>query len=317
MRSESSSPVLCVGELLWDLLPSGPRLGGATTNFSVLTARLGDTATLVSRIGQDELGHAALDSLQPSSISGNASGSLDLSRIQVSTNLPTGTVGVALDPHGKPSYTIEQPVAWDQVELEPALMDLAGKASALYFGTLIQRQAPSRQTLQALVQATQPNCTRVCDINLRMPCCTPETLHWSLRHATVLKVSDEELPQVFSMLGLPIHFSAGRVAEAAAALLDCAPECKLVAITLGPEGSYLASRTGGDRHAGIPTKVVDTIGAGDAFTAGMVHAYLRGATLPQINSVSNLCGSYVASQPGATPEFPPELLDKLRLIVGT
>ena len=105
-------------------------------------------------------------------------------------------------------------------------------------------------------------------------------------------------------------------AEAAQALLDHAPRCRLVSITLGAHGSLVASREERFRHKGFAVEVEDTVGAGDAFTAGMVHAYLRGASLERIGEVSNLCGSYVASRQGATPEFPSALLERIRLLAG-
>jgi fructokinase len=156
-------------------------------------------------------------------------------------------------------------------------------------------------------------------VNLRLPFCDAETLRWCMAHATVLKISDEELPAMARLLDLEgeIFEPDGSDSEesltdwataAASLMLDLSPSCSMVAITLGPHGSVLVTPTGRHRHTGFPVKVVDTIGAGDAFTAGMVHAYTRGASLEQVNTVSNLCGSYVASQPGATPELPRSLL---------
>ena len=210
----------------------------------------------------------------------------DLTSIQWSEDLPTGTVTVTLDEKGRPRYTIESPVAWDEITLSSKLLDLAGTASAVCFGTLAQRRNPSRDTLRTLVGATSIDCVRVCDMNLRMPFCSADTLHWCLNQATLLKVSDDELPEVARILDIA---SIGRAPangddkdlsdwaqNAAASLLESAPQCQMVAITLGPYGSLLADRQSTHRHKGFAVKVVDTIGAGDAFTAGMVHAYLRG-----------------------------------------
>jgi fructokinase len=142
-----------------------------------------------------------------------------------------------------------------------------------------------------------------------MPDCSPEVLHWSMAHATIIKLSDEELPQVFSMLHE--HPAPNSVQTAAYTLLEDFPECQLVATTLGPHGCLLTTRESTFGHPGFPIKVVDTVGAGDAFTAGLVHAYLRGASLAQMAEIGNLCGSYVASQPGATPPLSPELIDRI------
>ena len=202
--------------------------------------------------------------------------------------------------------------------------------AASFPGRCAGREPRSRATIQAFVEASSAACVRVCDVNLRMPFCSAEVLRWCLRQATVLKVSDEELAAVGALLGdeaigLGAAMSGADLtgsalteaaARAAQALLAQAPQCRLVAITLGPHGSLLANRAGVSRHAGFKVEVADTIGAGDAFTAGLVHAYVRGATLEQINTVSNLCGSYVASQQGATPELPEALVARIAEELG-
>jgi len=319
MRSSPGKPLVGIGEVLWDLLPSGPRLGGTTTNFAVLSARLGEWVALVTQVGEDELGQEAMRRL--GAVLGSEAAGFDLSHVQQSSELATGTVSVKLDAEGRPRYTIHEPVAWDAMEMRADLRELARAASGVCFGTLAQRDERSRATVRAFVGATAPECVRVCDVNLREPFCTAEVLLWCLAQATVLKVSDEELGAVGRLLDDPAiavgtaEEDAAAVTEAAAraaqALLRRAPRCQLVAITLGPRGSLLADRRGMHRHNGFAVPVADTIGAGDAFTAGLVHAYVRGAALAQINEVSNLCGSYVASRPGATPPLPPELVARI------
>lgn len=325
MVSSSSRPNVAIGELLWDLLPTGARLGGTTTNYAVLSARLGEFSALASCLGDDELGREAIERLSLLAVDPltnmYAKSHLNLSCVQVSKDLPTGTVKVTLDDAGRPRYDIVTPVAWDAITLSPALKQLATSASAICFGTLAQRHAVSRETIRPFIAAATPDCIRVCDLNLRKPFCTTEVLQWCLAHADVIKVSDEELPEVGHLLGnaniaasLPSEDGdpLTRAAENAAnALLQLAPECRMIAITLGPHGSLLADRLGAHRHQGIRVKVVDTIGAGDAFTAGMVHAFMRRTSLAQISEVANLCGSYVASQPGATPKLPPSLLESI------
>ncbi len=326
MESSASGLNVAIGELLWDLLPTGARLGGTTTNYAVLSTRLGDASALVSCVGDDELGREAMERLallaKNPERAGDRSARLDLDEVQMSAELATGTVAVTLDDEGRPRYEIVTPVAWDAIRLTPELLDLAGRASAICFGTLAQRETLSRETIRGFVAAAGAGSVRVCDLNLRQPFCTAEVLTWSLAHADVIKVSDEELPEVGRLLG-EARLAAGefhgegealtRAAEEAIdALLQMAPQCRLVAITLGPHGSLLADRKRTDRHRGYRVKVVDTIGAGDAFTAGMVHASMRGASLGQISEVANRCGSYVASQPGATPRLPDALLASIR-----
>jgi fructokinase len=299
--SETQGPhIVGIGELLWDQLPTGARLGGAVANFTVMSARLGNHTSLVSSIGDDSYGKAAMDLLsQPN---------LDLSQLQISAPYPTGTVEVSFSSGNQPSYAISTGVAWDFIQLTPQLLQHASTADALCFGTLGQRHDVSRATIQTLVQAALPHCVRVCDVNLRMPFCTPEILAWSMAHATVIKVSDEELPMVFSLLRMEVPMNLSRAADS---LLDYFPQCAMVAMTLGPRGCRLSTRDATAEHPGFPITLVDTVGAGDAFTAGLMDAYLRGASLKQIAEIGNLCGSFVASQSGATPPLPPQLIQQI------
>jgi fructokinase len=322
MRSNPSAPIVAIGEVLWDMIPSGARLGGTITNFAVVTARLGDYSAVISCLGNDTLGHDAAQRLTALATTPDADTHIDLSCIQISHTLPTGTVSVTLDSIGHPEYEIHNPVAWDAILISDAMLDLAARASVICFGTLAQRHEISRDSIRALVAHANPGCVRMCDLNLRAPFANAEVIRWCLAHVDVLKVSDEELPEVARLLGDPsmaAGFPASSASEAltaaatnaANALLWHAPQCRLVAITLGPHGSLLVDRTGTYRHSGFEVKVADTVGAGDAFTAGLVHAYIRGASLAQISEVSNRCGSYVASQIGATPELPPSLLEAI------
>ncbi len=207
-----------------------------------------------------------------------------------------------------PATSFRPGVAWDFIRFIPGLLEVAHAADAVCFGTLAQRHEVSRSTIQAFLEATTPQCVRVFDINIRVPWCTPEVLRWSLDHATIIKVSEEELPLAFSFVGLenqPTPEAAARL------LLQNYPRCELVATTLGAEGSVVTTRDDSFRHPGFPIKLVDTVGAGDAFSAGLVHAYLRGASLAQMAEIGNLCGSYVAGQPGATPPLSAELIHRI------
>jgi fructokinase len=303
--SNSVTPhIVGIGELLWDILPSGPRLGGAVANLSVLCARLGDNAALITSIGNDGYGNAAIQQLtQPD---------LDLHLIQTDPTHPTGTVEVSFN-NGQPSYTISHGVAWDFIQTTPEIIEAAQTADAICFGTLSQRHEVSRATIRSFVTAPPPACIRVCDVNLRKPHYSAEILDWSLSHATIIKISDEELQQVFSLLGKPE--ASLEPQDAANLLLNLFPECQLIAMTLGPKGCLLTTRNEVAAHPGFPIQVVDTVGAGDAFTAGLIFAYLRGAPLPVVAMIGNLCGSFVASESGATPPLTVELIGKIDVLL--
>ena len=310
--------VLALGEVLWDLLPSGPRLGGTNANFAVACARLGHPAALVSCVGDDALGVEARETL----LAQSQGTGFETDLIQVTAEVPTGTVSVRLNPEGQPRYGISDPAAWDRIAASPEALAKASVAGAVCFGTLAQRAEPSRSSIRSLVSAAR-QAVRVFDVNVRPPFCEPETVRWSLQHADLVKISEEELGIVLEMFGAtmdgldpenPSEIAA--LQGAARAVLAYAPKCRMVAVTLGPRGSLLVTRSGTHEHKGFPITVEDTVGAGDAFTAGMTHAFLHGGSLAAINEVGNLCGSYVASRPGAMPMYSEELLHAVAAALG-
>ena len=286
--------VLGIGELLWDLLPDGPRLGGAPANFSVMAGRLGNHAAILSRIGRDDLGREAVHLLDPLPA--------DTSFLQIDPLHETGRVSISLN-QGQPEYTFHQPVAWDSMELSDEWIKLAERADALCFGSLAQRSVESRQTIQTLAAQSSSRCVRIFDVNLRPPFYSSEVLQESLELATVVKMNDVEVPLVLALLGMPVeeNGSLANLRTGAERLLAEFPTLEMVAVTRGGNGSLLVTRERWHKHPGFPIKVRDTIGAGDAFTAAMAHYLLRGAELPVLNEAGNRWGSWIASQAGAMP----------------
>jgi len=298
---DESYSILGIGELLWDILPAGARLGGAPANFTAFCARLGNHAQLVSRVGEDEYGRASMEALaQFASI---------LEYIQVDHQHPTGTVNVTFLADRQPSYEITEGVAWDYIHGTEALRSAFRKADAVCFGTLCQRSPVSRDAIRALVSETRDNCMRICDVNVRLPYCAEDVLRWSMKYATIIKVSDEELPFVLATTGL--DETANSPEDAAQVLLAAFPSARLIAITRGSQGCMLANRQTIASHPGFPIRMVDPVGAGDAFTAGLTHAILRDASLDQAAKIANLCGSFVASQPTASPLLPPGFIARV------
>jgi len=292
--------ILGIGELLWDILPEGARLGGAPSNFTVMAGRLGNHAAILSRIGRDDLGRQAIDRLNPMPV--------DTSCLEVDLVHETGQVTVDFV-EGQPHYTIHQPSAWDFLELSDEWVRVAERADAICFGSLAQRSRESRQTIQTLAAQTSAACIRVFDVNLRPPFYSGEVIQESLELATVLKLSDEELPQVLNLLGLPADDEPEkeRLRLGADRILGEFPTLEMVAVTRGAQGSLLVRREEWREHPGFPVKVVDRIGAGDAFTAALTHYMLRGADLATLNEAGNRWGSWVASQSGAMPALPQEV----------
>jgi fructokinase len=288
--------ILGIGELLWDLLPEGARLGGAPANFAVMAGRLGNHAAVLSRVGRDALGRDAVETLNQFPV--------DTEFLQIDAEREagheTGRVTVALK-DGQPEYTIHQPAAWDFLELTDEWVQLAERADAICYGSLAQRSRQSRMAIQELVAETREDCVRVFDVNLRAPFYSGEVIEESLELASVFKMNDAEVPLVMGLLGLSAE---GRLKDAAERLLKEFPELRLVAITRGGNGSLLVARDEVHEHPGVPVKVADAIGAGDAFTAALTHYLLRGAELAVLNEAGNRWGAWVASQRGAMPELP-------------
>jgi fructokinase len=302
--------VVGLGELLWDLLPEGARLGGAPANFAVMAGRLGDRAVVASRVGADALGNQAVDALEALPAESGF--------LQCDTEYATGTVTVALR-DGEPEYTIHEPAAWDRLTLTPEWRELARTADAVCFGTLAQRAEASRGTIRAFLDETRRECVRVFDVNLRTPFWSDEVLRDLLGRATILKLNAGELPHVLVGTGACPYPTEAQDEDAllreARRLLEQYP-VEMVCITMGARGSLLVTRKGHDRHYGLETRVQDTVGAGDAFTAALTHYYLEGAPLAVLNEAGNRWGAWVASQPGGMPAMKAETLERVSGEIG-
>jgi fructokinase len=307
--TERKLHIVGLGEILWDLFPQGKQLGGAPANFAYCAGLLGDIGIAASRVGRDSLGEEALQSLRGLG--------LETSFIQSDPLHPTGTVNVRLGPGGEPEFEITYPVAWDFLDWEPSWQNLGESADAVCFGSLAQRSPRSRRTIRAFLAALRPQTVRVFDVNLRQSFYSSEILADSLRLTDVLKLNHEELPRVLELLGLTaardsrIARSENQTSRARRLLHDY--RLQLVCVTRGARGSLLITRNAVQEHPGFPVPVVDTVGAGDAFTAALVHHYLRGSSLAAMNEAANRMGAWVASQTGATPPADPAALGRIRL----
>jgi len=282
-----------IGELLWDMFPEGKRMGGAPVNFSYHCHQLGATSYPVSAIGDDELGAEMRAVLLEKG--------LPDSFIAV-TGHPTGTVEVTLE-GGKPSYEISEGVAWDHLPFSGALTQLAPKVDAVCFGSLAQRTEGSRATIHALLGALRPGALKIFDVNLRQKFFAVETIEASLKRSNVLKLSDEELPVLADMFRI-----TGSVSDQLE-VLRSEYDLNLVAYTRGPDGSVLVTADGTDDHPGCTVAAVDSVGAGDSFTATLCLGLLDQRPLSEINDHANRTASFVCSQMGATPVLPKELLE--------
>ncbi len=285
--------VVAIGELLWDLLPGGKQLGGAPGNVATHALRLGADAALVSRVGRDSAGDLALERLREAG--------LPLGTIQRDPHAPTGTAAVAVDRDGQPHFTLAADVAWDRIAFDAPAQEAGARADAVCFGTLAQRAPGSHEAIRGLLAACRPGVLRVLDLNLRDPFWTDEVVQSSLESADVLKINERELDCCAGGLDLPGGLRE-RVEE-----LSRRYRLVAVAVTRGANGSLLYSRGRWDEHPGVPVKVRDAVGAGDAFTAALLLGLLRGDPLDRINRHANDVGAFVCTQPGATPQLPEAL----------
>jgi fructokinase len=290
------STIVALGEILWDVFPDGPKFGGAPANFACTSAELaGDRMEvyIVGAVGQDDLGHQAIKLLRSHGVNTTC-----VSQVVH----PTGQVNVTLDNAGKPTFEIAENTAWDNLAWSNELAQLAARADAICFGTLAQRSPTSRDTIRKFVQSTRPDCRRILDINLRSPFWNEQVVRESLQLANVLKLNDTELPTLACMLDL-----SGGDDEQLASLLS-GFNLQAVAYTRGADGAMLLSANGERSNVPAqPATIIDTVGAGDAYTAALAIGLLDGVPLDEINAWGNQVAAYVCSQTGGTPHIPPHL----------
>lgn len=293
--------VAALGEVLWDMLPEGRRLGGAPANFACHVAQFGLDACLVSAVGDDEPGHAALSEL----------GRRGLDRyIAVVPDRPTGTVGVQLDAAGIPAYEIHRDVAWDSIPWTDALAELAAGVQAVCFGTLALRSPVSRQTLTRFLDAMPRGGgrLRVLDVNLRPPLPSDDTVIDALARCNVLKLNDEELPRMAVAVGLPPDLPPEETARRLRA--DCG--LRALILTCGARGSHVFTPDAESHLATPHVDVADTVGAGDSFTAAFTAALLSGADVTKAHRLAVRTSAYVCTQHGATPALPADITQAIR-----
>jgi fructokinase len=278
--------VLCVGETLWDVLPTGEFLGGAPLNVAAHLTRLGTPAALVSRVGIDPRGHLALERMHGLH--------LDTSHVQTDMQLSTGEARAVLDATGSASYAFLEPAAWDRIEAGAAVLDAARRSRAVVFGTLAQRAPASRSAIDSILGVAE---WRVLDVNLRAPHADRDVAMRSLERADFVKLNEHEL--VALARWFDIEPEPGHLQEILTLQFGTTTLC----ITRGPEGAVLWHDGRWTRQAAFATAVVDTIGAGDAFLAMLLSELLAGRPASLAMERAAHLAAYVASRPGAVPPY--------------
>ena len=285
--------ILAMGEVLWDMLPGGPRIGGAPLNFACHAALLGADVSLLSAVGDDKRGEDAIENLRRFGV--------DLGLLQTVPNAMTGTVGVDLCVHGHASYVIHDCASWDHIAPVPdAQLDWAN-TDAVYFGTLGQRSALSREAIRDVLKAAGgARCMRVLDVNLRAPFYDASLIRESVGMADILKLSKEELSEVASALGADFRAVHKTVLQEMLRLTGL----QVIVMTCGADGAVLVTQHDVVEQPGIPTMVRDTIGAGDSFTAALIVGLLRGDSYPEVLRQACATASDVCAMDGAVPPPP-------------
>ncbi len=282
-----------IGELLWDVVGESEQLGGAPINFAYHVNALGCCGVPITSVGDDEHGRRAL-----AEMSGRG---LETSTVSTVPGYVTGYVEVKTDENGIASYMFPADLAWDHLHVNRQAKEMAARLDGVCFGTLGQRSAAAGRAILSFVDALPQKVLRICDLNLRQHFYSREIIEGSLARADILKLSDEELQVVSSMLSL------GGDAGAMLRELIGRYALDLVILTRGPHGCLLAgSADEAVDLPGIPTQVVDTIGAGDAFTASVAAGVLLGHPLDTVARHANRLAAYVCTRHGAMPPIPAE-----------
>lgn len=290
--------VVGMGEALWDMLPEGRKLGGAPANFAYHVSQFGLDSRVVSAVGDDELGNEILANF--------AEKQLECQIEKVA--YPTGTVQVTLDEKGVPCYEIKEGVAWDNIPYTPALENLAKQTHAVCFGSLAQRNAVSRETINRFIDQMPEDekVLKIFDINLRQHFYSKELIEASLKKSNVLKINDEELVVVGEMFGFAdIDF------QDKCWILLAKYNLKMLILTCGTEGSYVFTPGEVSFLETPQVQVADTVGAGDSFTGAFVAAILSGKTVKDAHRLAVDVSAFVCTQNGAMPELAEELKNRL------
>ena len=287
-----SEYIVGIGEVLWDVFPTGRKLGGAPANFAYHVSQFGLEGLAVSAVGRDGLGEETLEALRGHGLH------FHMDRVEE----PTGTVQVTLDEKGVPQYEIKTGVAWDNIPYTKELAQIAADTKAVCFGSLAQRSPVSRETIGWFLDAVPEDCLKVFDINLRQKFYTREVLEDSFKRADILKINEEEIVTVAQMFGI-----AGGGFEDNCRELMQRYGLDMVILTCGAVGSYVFHEAGMSYLDTPVVQVADTVGAGDSFTGAFVACILEGKSVEEAHRTAVKVSAYVCTQTGAMPPVPGEI----------
>jgi fructokinase len=283
--------IISIGEVLWDVIGDIEHPGGAPFNFVAHARQLGHEALFISAVGKDQRGQRILDRMEEIGLSTRYVCSLE--------DHPTGVVTVTVDSYCQPDYLIHRPAAYDFPQLtQGEIKELFCPAPDwIYYGTLLQTSGAAHDLTMSLLRAGR-SAQRFYDVNLRRGCYTPELVQELMTQATVFKLNLQEAGEIAKMFGSSFSSPENFCRSYAERF-----QFEVICITRGDQGCGILM---GNRYAefsGYRVDVVDTVGAGDAFSAAFVHGFSAGWEPAQIADFANRVGALVASRPGAIPRW--------------
>lgn len=295
MQKQIFSNIICFGEVLWDMLPTGAQPGGAPLNVAIHLKRHKQHPMLISKVGIDKNGNNLLDFLRKSDVKTDA--------IQIDNKLPTSTVLVHLDESKNATYEICEPVAWDNIQINETNKKAAINADLIIFGSLALRSQASRTTLFQLLDISKA--TRLLDVNLRPPYDKQEMVEELLFKSDFIKLNDDELFIIASW-----NNKKGSITE----LINWFTKfynCNTVCVTRGAHGAVLFKENKFYEHPGFKVNTVDTVGSGDSFLASLVASLTRNIHPKKALEKACATGAFVASQKGAVPDYSENEIEKI------
>ena len=287
--------VVGLGEVLWDMLPEGKKLGGAPANFAYHAGQFlgSDNTIAISALGKDSLADETIEALKEHG----------LNYLLPRVNYPTGTVQVTLSGDGIPAYEIKENVAWDNIPYTPEIAEIARNCRAVCFGSLAQRFVTSWATIRQFLDDTPADCLKIFDINLRQQFYTRDVIEESLKRCSILKINDEELVVIQRMYGYNDSDMPGICEKMLAE-----HGLKMLVLTCGTNGSYVFAPGLTSFQETPKVTVADTVGAGDSFTGSFCAAILNGKPIKEAHKKAVQVSAFVCTQHGAMPTLSPELL---------
>ncbi len=286
--------VVCFGEILWDILPSGAVPGGAPMNVAYHLQKLNKNPALITRIGLDARGQELMN------IFSVQQGCTDF--FQVDDKCQTGIVYAQPNEDNEVVYDIVKPVAWDFITWDDAFIRLLEDAEFFVFGSLAARNKVSKDTLFRLLEIAK---NKVLDINLRAPHYNRRIVEQLLQKANFVKMNLAELELITGW------FSNHTSIEDRMKSIGDKFKISTIVVTMGGDGALLYMNGDIIRHKGFKVEVVDTVGSGDAFLAGLLSQLLNNAGCEDALEFASRLGAFIATQRGACPEYNGEELNEL------